>query len=282
MKLLTLCSRWLAAAALLLAGCAGPVPRYAEHPELNRQLESASRHYQQGRLHEARAGFASAVTTAELLDQNLPLVQAWMAKGASERLLELDDDAQASYTQAWREARSADLPLLAWQAELALADLERRRGAVAQALTRLAQLRQQGAPGNAQRFSLDQGLALCLLAQQQPGSALALLQPWTQRAPELAPAQQAALSANLARAQLALGRTGQALDLAQHALQLDRQTPQPAVIAADHLLLAEVLQQAGRPTEAAAHAARAGRIRAALGLPATRAAAAQAQPAASN
>jgi tetratricopeptide (TPR) repeat protein len=202
---------------------------------------------------------------AQRVDDNAHLVDAWMAKGATEVLLEDTSGARRTYTQAFAEARSAHLPAKAWQAELALADLDRRAGVVATARIQFAWLGEQG---SADHFAIAQELALCDIAQQQPQRALGHLQPWLAQMPSLPLELRATLLANLARVRLALGEDDAAQTLALDALALDKQAQHPPAIAADHLLLAQVMQQAGHPAQAQEHLAKAQRIRLLMGLPA--------------
>jgi tetratricopeptide (TPR) repeat protein len=251
---------------VFLTACSSPGPQLASNPAISRHLEDGSRYYHAGRLREAHTAFDAAVATAEQLDQSAPLVDAWMAKGATELLQENHLGARASYTRALQEAQWAKLPPRAWQAQIALADLDRRQGLPTQARASLAQLRPALAAGSADLFKLDQSLALCALADKDPAQSMALLQPWMARMADLPPDMRAVLLANMAGVQLERGQTDSALALAQDALTLDRQLEHPPAIAADHLLLARVLQRMDLEAQALAHQGKAQRIRLSIGL----------------
>jgi tetratricopeptide (TPR) repeat protein len=258
---------WLAICAMALAACANPSPNFSGNPTVNRHLQSGSRDYLAGRLREARASFQAAVIAAEKLDNSADLVDAWMAKAATELLQEDYAAAAKSYTQAHIEAQSVGLMQRTWQTQVALADIDRRVGHIAAARTRFEHLRSQLPVGNPDLVKLDQGLALCALAEKEPERSLALLRPWVAQAPDMPPQMRAALLANMARVQLALGYANVALNLAQDALALDQQLEHPPAIAADHLLLASVLHQMDRAADARLHQVKAQRIRLSMGLP---------------
>lgn len=253
--------------AMLLSACSSPGPQFASNPGISRHLENGSRHYHAGRLREAHAAFEAAVAAAEQLDHSAALVDAWMAIGATELVQENDLGARASYTRAHQEAQWAKLQPRVWQAQIALADLDRRQGLPALARARLTQLRPSLAAGSADLFKLDQSLALCALTENDPDQSMALLKPWMADMATLPPDLRAVLLANMAGVQLELGQTQAALALAQDALALDRQLEHPPAIAADHLLLARVLRRMGQEAQALAHQDKAQRIRLAIGLP---------------
>ena len=255
--------------AALLAACSSPGPQFASNPGISRHLENGSRHYQAGRLGDAHTAFEAAVAAAEQLDHSPALVDAWMAKGATELVQENYPAALASYTRAHTEAQWAKLLPRVWQAQIALADTQRRQGLPALARARLTQLRPSLAAGSADLFKLDQSLALCALAAKDTDQAMALLQPWLVHMADLPPDMRAVLQANMAGVQLERGQTHAALALAQDALALDRQLEHPPAIAADHLLLARVLRRMGQEAQALTHQGKAQRIRMAIGLPET-------------
>jgi tetratricopeptide (TPR) repeat protein len=191
---------------VLLAACSSPGPQFSSNPAINRHLEDGSRHYHAGRLREAHAAFEAAVAAADRLDHSAALVDAWMAKAATELVQENDAGARAS----------------------------------------LVQLRPALAVGSADLFKLDQSLALCAVANKDLAESMALLQPWMARIADLPLDMRAVLLANMAGVQLEQGQTHAALALAQDALALDRQLEHPPAIAADHLLLARVWQRIGQ------------------------------------
>jgi tetratricopeptide (TPR) repeat protein len=251
---------------VLLAACSSPGPQFSSNPAISRHLEDGSRHYHAGRLREAHAAFEAAVVVAERLDHSAALVDAWMAKAATELVQENDAGARASYTKAQHEAQWASLQPRVWQALIALADLDRRQGLPTKARASLVQLRPALAVGSADLFKLDQSLALCAVANKDLAESMALLQPWMARIADLPLDMRAVLLANMAGVQLEQGQTHAALALAQDALALDRQLEHPPAIAADHLLLARVWQRIGQEAQAQTHQGKARRIRVAIGL----------------
>jgi tetratricopeptide (TPR) repeat protein len=88
-------------------------------------------------------------------------------------------------------------------------------------------------------------------------SILVLLEPV---AGETSEALQASTLANLARLRMLQGRLPLAESLAGQALSIDRRLVHPPAIAADHVLLGEILRLAGRQEEAQRHVDTAGRI----------------------
>ncbi|KAB2927347.1 MAG: tetratricopeptide repeat protein, partial [Dechloromonas sp.] len=236
-------------------------PRQAPAIEaIDRHLLIGSRLYQAGQLGEAKAAFRRAILAAELIDDSRHLVDALLASAASELLLGDLASATASYRRAQQEARQAGLPEAAIQAEIGLAEAARHDKQTAEAIRRFRQLNEQPALSPGQRTQIINGLSLSLIAQGDTEMAASLLLPIEPAANAPASALAAGTLANLARLRLQQGQLAEAERLAISALQMDRQLLHPPAIAADHVLLGEVMQRAGRPDEAGRHLETAQRI----------------------
>ena len=107
------------------------------------------------------------------------------------------------------------------------------------------------------RLQALNGRALVALAMGDLDGAEAMLKIAETRARENWPAILAATLANQARLSLRREHHREAISRAREALAIDRNLHHPPAIAADHVLLAEVLQELGNPEDARAHLERA-------------------------
>lgn len=244
----------------LLAACTSPQRPTTAVLATDRHLQAGSRLYQAGQLTEAKAAFQRAINAAEMIDDSQRLTDALLATGASELLLGDFAAADQSYRRAQREARAEGLSIAATQASIALAETTRRRGEHGQALSQFRAIREQAGLSADQRGQIDNGMALCLMASGDLEAAERILPAFEQVASGEPSASQASTLANLARLRMLQGQPAQAETLADKALSVDRQLHHPPAIAADHALLGEILQRAGRNEEAQRHLETANRI----------------------
>ena len=249
-------------AAVLCAACSS-TPE--SNQAIDRPLRIGSQAYQSGQLVDARMAFQRATTAATLYDDNARLADAWLAKAASEVLLGEFAAAEQSYRTAKLEAIAGNVPDKVLQADIGLAETTRRQGQLAAAQAQYENLRQKSGLTVTNQTQVDLGLALCLLADGQLDAAEKLLQPWLARQADLPPASRSAVLANTARLRMAQGENAKASELAQAALEIDREARNPPAIAADHALLAEIFQRAGRSDEEQWHLGVARRIQSLTG-----------------
>lgn len=247
-------------AVTLLAACASPPKPSPAGLAADRHVQTGSRLYQAGQLAEARSAFQRGIRAAELIDDSQRLVNALLASAASELLLGDFIAADGNYRRAQQEASREGLAGAAVQAAIGLAETARQRGDHNLALSQFRAIKGKEGLTVEQRGQLDNGMALCLMATGELAAAehiLVLLEPVSSEASE---ALHASTLANLARLRLLQGRLPLAESLAGQALSIDRRLFHPPAIAADHLLLGEILRLAGRQEDAQRHVDTAGRI----------------------
>lgn len=263
------CGAPLVGTLLLLASCAAPPPP-APLADTDRQLRLAAARLGEGKPADARRAYQRALALAERIDDRPRMIEALLGEGASALHLETWPAARAAYAKAGEIARAAGEPPLtahALHAALGLAETDRRAGRLAEAAGGFTRLRGDPAAPPAIRLPAINGLALIHLARGELSAAEALLNDLRLRLTAGDAELDAATLASLARLRLAQGRHDLALPLARQAIARDRARLDPAAIAADHALLAEIAREGGDPATAQTHTERAAAIRQHLGLP---------------